>query len=118
MNREIKFRGWHGTLNRMIEGLTVKNSLAEWKDENGKWWIFESDIMQFTGLKDKNGKEIFEGDRVKRIKDEIEGVVFWQYGAWRVKVDGAFDSDLYHWICYCDGTEVIGNIYEHPELVK
>ena len=33
--REIKFRGFHGNLNRMVYGLTVRNSFAEWKDEKG-----------------------------------------------------------------------------------
>jgi len=113
--RDIKFRAWHEKLNKMIYDISVCNSQSEWSDESGKSWIFEDDIMQFTGLKDKNGKEIYEGDIMQHANPfDIPFVVNW------------IDSDCGYGFNY--GTSsyhisdrsftVIGNIYENPELLK
>lgn len=86
-------------------------------------------IMQSTGLKDKNGKEIFEGDIVRTTRflgraDEIGG--FYEYekdylgvvkvleGSWVIDT-GSDAVDLWSEI---DENEVIGNIYENPELLE
>ena len=73
--------------------------------------------MQFTGLKDKNGKEIYEGD-ILRILDEEE----YQGGAVIIAVEfkeGYFVDSYFHWALACIKEykrEVIGNIYSNPEL--
>ena len=75
-------------------------------------------LMQFTGLLDKNGKEIYEGD-VVRCRDtycevqEFTGVVDFADASFRIR-DDAFTH--YRWQDY--EVEVIGNIYENPELLE
>ena len=64
---------------------------------------------QFTGLKDKNGKEIYEGDIVK--SGILTGEVYQQYGYWTATSIG---QSLWSQ----KSIEIIGNIYENPELLK
>lgn len=74
------------------------------------------ELMQSTGLKDKNGTEIYEGDIVKNIYDEIY-VVKWFDAGFHLeeKYNGGFD---YHELHFEDNKKVIGNIYENPELLE
>ena len=60
MMREIKFRVWHKERKEMY----IKDLWANfWEEELGFEWNWE--VMQFTGLKDKNGKEIYDGDTIQ-----------------------------------------------------
>ena len=128
MNRPIKFRAWDDAKKEWLCGYEMPNlggfslfgetvMLGEWSrilDE----YIFERNghkqddlkVMQFTGLTDKNGKEIYEGDIV-RYRDGIYKVDWFENGFYLFRdVRAKFD------IWWVD-TEVVGNIYENPELL-
>jgi len=129
--REIKFRFWDLDSQKMItypiEGVT-QHSLGESLSTNLRplirisgeicqpHWGSNCITMQYTGLKDKKGKEIYEGDIVKcydhptNIESGIFKVVF---RPGQFECGGKYLSDWGSaWV------EVIGNIYEHPELLK
>lgn len=73
-------------------------------------------LMQFTGLQDAKGNEIYEGDIV-RIGSFVPQV--WQVGFNRGGFCFFNEGDVfYNDIKYCEDGEVIGNIYENPELLK
>ncbi|EAC2292120.1 hypothetical protein AR181_16265 [Listeria monocytogenes] len=86
------------------------------------WYNFDDVLlMQYTGLKDKNGKKIFEGDIVEiDVHDHLDGnvikgkVIFLE-GAWLVTDSGSFAISLWSEI---NEIEVIGNIHENPELLE
>lgn len=122
MEREIKFRKWHKELNDM----TFFDSND--KNENLFWYFFTNYpdmyiLMQYTGLKDKNGKEIYEGDICFLIgteewedKKEMLGI--------RKVVWSNLDCSFYYYPFIpinfggFKSVEVIGNIYENPELIN
>ena len=105
--REIKFRAWHKIGKEMVSDITHLD------DDD---YIY----MQFTGLKDKNDKEIFEGDIVQNVgmpEYQKVGVVEFEGGKFvvipiKTNKDKKYKGDLYYW------DEVIGNIYENPELLE
>jgi hypothetical protein len=113
MNRPIKFRAWDK--GKMIEpmGLLLRDA-PKWLDELSS----EAILMQYTGMKDKNGKEIYEGDICRFDVREggvgepayhgLVGQVGFSFGCYTI---GDFLSH-YH------SLEVIGNIYENPELLE
>jgi uncharacterized phage protein (TIGR01671 family) len=82
-----------------------------------------SKLMQYTGLKDENGKEIYEGDILKlnpeyRGYGEIPVSVFWGKGRWLCQgiMHYSHQSDLTSYAL--DKMEIIGNIHDNPELLK
>lgn len=83
----------------------------------------EITLMQSTGLFDRNGKEIFEGDIVRQVRTQpitenetITGVVIMIEGAWLIMND-CEQLASYLW-SETDENEIIGNIYENPELLE
>jgi len=129
MDREIKFRAWvdsrHG-FGKMINWEGLQEPFDPWESEQSyldfllKYKnVKDGDIlMQYTGLKDKNGKEIYEGDVVKTDNITASGEIVWDRFAWFIKLPR--EKDFYHQFIDATGQshEVIGNIYENPELCR
>lgn len=132
MNREIKFRAWDSVHNRMIylkdcvsfggidefdvyelyleENVLKCRGYNEYDDDFGGGIADEIDlsIMMWTGLKDKNGKDVYEGDLLKSYYEK-PGFIKWndELGAFQVK--GIPSQTMRR----CHEMEVIGNIYEN-----
>lgn len=127
-----KFRAWdkHGQKMFANDELIIWNGNVYANDSkkltcnNLKGWSIDDEyLMQSTGLKDKNGQEIFEGDVVRQVRTQptteneiIIGVVTMLEGAWLIMNDGEqLASDLWS---ETDINEIIGNIYENSELLE
>ena len=85
--------------------------------------VDDTTVGQFTGMTDKNGKRIFEGDIVKDARNKVGYVAFLQQAAgWVIVWDGC-DSRMGHRTRDCNydsdaSLEVIGNIHDNPELLE
>lgn len=128
MNREIKFRGmdvrgqWFvgnlAILPKKVEGHLDGSYISNSVGLPFAYRVRPETVGEFTGLHDRNGKEIFEGDILKTDRylgrpgyfEDVTGKVIYQSPKFRVEWDDH---------CYCDlhgASEVIGNIFEHPDL--
>jgi uncharacterized phage protein (TIGR01671 family) len=113
---------WEKNLKQIIPVYNI-NFEKQMINIKSAWRMFnEIELMQYTGLKDKNGKEIYEGDILSRKKWGLGGyhedeerylVESLDYYLDSGEVDYHFGVHL--WNEYC---EVIGNIYENPELIS
>lgn len=137
MSREIKFRAWWADQKIMVYevGVSARGDSFKWGHKSTRvMWpaMFPRQLtMQYTGLKDKNGKEIYEGD----ILREVIGINMYTYlvkfGQYKDCDDwGNYEESGNGWYIYdlkdgeIDGFRnsseclIIGNMYENPELLK
>ena len=93
------------------------SNLWNWDDGEGILTPYNDDcfLMQYTGLKDKNGKEIYEGDILRAA-----GIVTWNEPEVRwscIDIEWNDKCELHDMLYLTTPLEVIGNIYENPEII-
>lgn len=128
MNRRIKLRFWSKEENKFSDSqlLVLTRGGRVISSFNGVDFSDDYEISQFTGLLDKNGKEIYEGDVVRYDecscgdcdrRNQIGQIVFDEGGFDIHNLNGEYEQDL----CACtmnECIEVIGNVFENPILLK
>lgn len=123
--RKIKFRAWHKEKKIMGEVLGIDILHKEIFFSNEDVDCYEHvdfkniELMQYTELKDKNNKEIYEGDIVKLRANHGIGVVKYydEWGAFVVEYIKPRPLSVLGINYYKEDTEILGNIYENPELL-
>ena len=136
MNREILFRGQHRRKGEKVkldgtpvESKWVYGGICQFNEDRSiiyqtepefqKYSVYTDTVGQYTGLKDKNGRKIFEEDIVQNIITKETAIVRWytEHSAFMLydknnnKVYFLYDNDF-------NKIEIIGNIHDNPELVR
>lgn len=118
--REIKFRAWDKLNKEMINVESINFQERRVYKDTVSYCKFEDiDLMQYTGLKDKNNKEIYEGDILFESFGERYYKVVFKNGNFRTEFEGYFDEYSFDLIdVVLDLCEIMGNIHESPELME
>ncbi len=123
MPRLIKFRAWDSNRGRMSpDGGFIQimghGEFVVFNEDSCEWEIEGHILMQYTGLKDKNGVEVYQSDCIRhsRLRQGSTWEVIWLDDACGWFIDGGGQNVALSRLCE-PLIEVIGNIYSNPELV-
>ena len=128
MNRDIKCRAWDKRDNLMRNWNSLcairygNNRITDKSIDDNLFNDPDFEMMQFTGLKDSNNKDIYEGDIVKALSSDNKylSIVRWDDGDGRWAFQSLLSKSMSY--CYnltygCSRWEIVGNIHENPELL-
>jgi hypothetical protein len=121
--RILKFRAWNKENKSMITSkhysVMFNGEIKPPSNKHQEWGIDQFILMQYTGLKDKNGKEIYEGDIVIHHYFHETGTVIWQQSQSRYALEYLSDKKTQELFPIDTAMfEIIGNIHENPELLE
>ena len=118
--REIKFRAWFEKFKEMytVKMVDLQKEIAYFDKYNYRSF-YDIDLMEYTGLKDKNEKEIYEGDIVNLRANHGIGVVKYydEWGAFVIEYIKPRPLAVLGMNYYKENIEILGNIYENSELL-
>ena len=129
--REILFRGKRTDCEAWVEGdllhyesgeMAICKGFSKYGYEAteiiGRYKVLPETVGQYTGLTDKNGVRIFEGDIIQSLKSSVTGLVQWfpEHSAFMVWCKSANEVGFLYECA--DITKVIGNIHDNPELLE
>lgn len=120
--REIKFRAWHKEKKIIgkVLGIDILHKEIYFSNENINCYEYtefkDIELMQYTGLKDKNNKEIYEGDIVIH-HSKMHKIIFNTEEARFVLRDDEFELEIPFTNNNNKRMEIVGNIYKNPELL-
>lgn len=119
MNREIKFRAWSEHQYKMINFNDLVDQEWNFQDiDRINYGGSFSKLMQYTGRKDKNGKEIYEGDVIEKHFEKYE--VLFHNCEWVFTKLNDYYKEQFYKLNFFDNEnfEIVGNIFENPEFIK